>query len=80
MTIILTDSNDLLDIFADEGNASSREPSPEPVLEAKALESEEEDVIAPTPSSDQNGSQRCRRRRKVTKDKTFMDDDGYVGK
>ena len=69
------------DIFAEDG-ISSREPTPEPespVLEAKVLESdEEEDVIPPTPVNKDNENGRVRRRRKVTKDKTFMDDDGYV--
>lgn len=74
----ISDSSDD-DIFdEEEDKVSSREPSPVPVLEAKALESDEEDdVIPPTPDAG-SSSGRVRRKRKVNKDKTFMDDDGYV--
>lgn len=67
------------DIFAEEKNPSSREASPEPVLRAKALESDEdeEDVIPPTPVAETSNG-RVRRKRKVTKDKTFMDENGYM--
>ncbi|KAJ1531577.1 hypothetical protein ONE63_000249 [Megalurothrips usitatus] len=71
------------DMFAgeeeEEEKAPSREPSPVPVLEAQALESDDDEIVPPTPTVESNNSNgRRRRKRKVTKDKTFMDDDGYV--
>ncbi|KAK3925780.1 DNA polymerase delta subunit 3 [Frankliniella fusca] len=75
----ISDSSDD-EIFDEEEKVSSREQSPVPVLQAKALESDEEndeDVIPPTPEAG-SSTGRIRRKRKVIKDNTFMDGDGYV--
>jgi len=68
------------DMFASEQEDSpepvrSRSPSPPPAR--KIIDSDDE-VIPPTPQTENDTKNR--RKRKVVKDKSYMDEDGFVGK